>query len=276
VEENGKGVISNWYVNKIDAAVDYAVSKGISVMGTWWCTPGWANSGNSDAPPDDLSEYARSAQWAADHWKGRIDAWEVWNEPDLADFWAGTQQQYIDMLKLAYPKFKAGNPNVQVILGGPTSADDQWLAQAYALGAKNYFDIVSMHPYQGKQDEPPEYPDDGNKWWFTHIPAVRTVMVNNGDSAKKIWFTEFGWSAHGNAAGTEPWNLGVTEAQQADYFVRAVQYAKANYPYVTNMIWYTERNLTSGNIHQDNFGLLRFDLTPKPAYNSIKTYLESQ
>jgi hypothetical protein len=42
------------------------------------------------------------------------------------------------------------------------------------------------------------------------------------------------------------------------------------------MIWYTERNLTSGNIHQDNFGLLRFDLTPKPAYNSIKTYLESQ
>ena len=134
---------------------------------------------------------------------------------------------------------------------------------------------MATHPYQGMADAPPEKPDDGNRWWFTHLPAVRNVMVANGDGAKPIWFTEYGWSSHANYPGIENWKRGVTDAQQADYLVRAIDYVTKNYPYVKNMLWYTERDRTTGNVQYDNYGLLTTSLSPKPVYAALKNYIAS-
>jgi hypothetical protein len=112
-------------------------------------------------------------------------------------------QQYVSLLRAAYPGFKAGDPAAKVILGGPASNDDGWIGQVYSLGGKDSFDVLSTHPYQGVADAPPEHPDDGDRWWFTHLPAVRNVMIANGDGAKPVWFTEFGWSNHTNGPNVD-------------------------------------------------------------------------
>lgn len=269
-----RGSYSQWYVDLVDRTVDAARARGIHVLGTLWMTPAWANGGaGTSAPPTSSADYASALGWAAKHWQGRIDAWEVWNEPNLTDFWSGSTAQYVQLLRAAYPAVKANDPGALVVLGGPSENDTNWLAAAYAAGMHGSFDVMSTHPYMGMADAAPEQPDDGSIWTISHVGAVHNLMVQNGDGSKPIWFTEFGWSSHDNWAGVENWNRGVTAAEQGDYFVRAVKYVAANYPYVTNVFWYEERNNTSGNVQLDNYGLLNHDLTPKPAYDAIKTYL---
>ena len=273
-QETSRTTYSQWYIDRADFCVNEARARGMSVLSVVHRTPGWANGGQgTGVPPTDLNDFANFSEWLARHFAGRIVAYEVWNEPDPdQSFWLGTVEQYVSMLKLAYPRFKAGDPAAKVVLGGPSSNDDRWIGQVYALGAKSSFDIVATHPYQGYASKEPEYPDDGNRWWFTHFPAVLSVMQQYGDGAKEVWFTEFGWSSHENTSDLPNWMQGVTPEQQADYLVRAVKLAGLQYPNVTRMFWYNERNRTNGNIQHNNFGLLRADFSEKPAYVALKNH----
>jgi hypothetical protein len=274
LEERGPGLTSQWYLELADRAVDQARARGLRVLCTLWATPGWAN-GNAgrNVPPSDPGAYARAAAFAAAHFRGRVAAWEVWNEPNLPDFFAGDAGRYAQLLRAAYPAFKGADPGALVLLGGPSENDTDWLRAVYAAGAQGAFDVLATHPYMGVADAPPELPDDGSRYTISHVAAVHELMRANGDGAKPIWFTEFGWSSHPNWPGVENWNRGVSPELQADYLVRSLRYIGANYPYVTNVFWYNERNLASGVVQLDNYGLLNRDLSPKPAYTALKDYL---
>jgi polysaccharide biosynthesis protein PslG len=198
----------------------------------------------------------------------------VWNEPDPhQSFWQGSVAQYVALLKAAYPALKAGDPAATVVLGGPSSNDHVWVRDVYAAGAKGSFDALATHPYQGIADQPPEAPTDGNRWWFTNLPAVRKVMSDYGDD-RPIWFTEMGWSAHANWSGVQNWQRGVTDAQQGDFLVRSIQYTQANYSYVPVMFWYKERKDPAGtNVHLEGYALLNGDLSERPVYGALKAFL---
>ena len=276
MEDRGKGARNDWYIGMVDFCVDEARKRGMQVLVTLWLTPGWANGGRGErTPPANAADYADFAAWAASHWRGRVAAWEVWNEPDpWQSFWQGTTPEYVSLLKAAYPAFKSGDPAATVVLGGPSSNDDVWIKQVYSLGAKGSFDALATHPYQGIADAPPEHPDDGNRWWFTHLPAVRSVMVAYGDGDKPIWFTEMGWSSHADWSGVPNWQRGVTPEEQANFFVRSIEYAKRNYPYVPVMFWYKERaNPSSGDVHLEGYGLLDGDLGERPVLGALRDYL---
>jgi hypothetical protein len=116
-------------------------------------------------------------------------------------------------------------------------------------------------------------------YWYTHLPAVQRVMARYGDS-KPIWFTEFGWSAHSNGSGQPAYALGVSEATQADYATRAIDYARAHYPSVTAMFWYKERSWPPSSSlpswlgeHLEGYGLIRQDGSTRPVYDALKRYL---
>jgi hypothetical protein len=273
-QEVGPGTYSQWYVDLADRVVNAARARGIHVLATLWGTPGWANGGRgTNVPPNAAADYARAATWVAAHFRGRIEAWEVWNEPNLTAFFAGNAAAYAQLLRVAYPAFKSGDSNAVVVFGGPSANDTDFLRNVYAAGIRGAFDVMATHPYQGIADAAPEVPDDGTKYNLSHVGAVHALMTANGDGAKQIWFTEFGWSSHTNAPGVQNWNRGVTPAQQADFLVRTIKFVGANYPYVTNIFWYNERNLASGSAQLDNYGLLDRSLAPKPAYNALKAYL---
>ena len=116
--------------------------------------------------------------------------------------------------------------------------------------------------------------DDGDDWWLlTHVPAVRDVMARNGDGAKPIWFTEFGWSVHDNRPDSPPWQRGVSPAEQAAYLTRALGLIGSRYPYVERAFWYKDAARPEEDEVQAGYGLLRADLTPRPAYTALKALL---
>jgi hypothetical protein len=281
LQPDGPDSYSTWGVNFVDRVVDMARARGLNVLVTLWLTPGWANGGAGERTlPTDPADYARVAKWAAGHFSGRVGAWEVWNEPNQDGFMTGASPTaYTRLLKAAYGGFHAGDPASTVVFGGPAYNDTGWIAKAYAAGAHGYFDVMATHPYMGVADQAPETPDDGTMWTLTHVAAVHSLMTKYDDGSKPIWFTELGWSSHSNStidmsSGADNWMRGVTPTEQGDYFVRTIKLLRDDYPYVTNLFWYNERNVATTNIQNANYGLLTRDLQPKPAYTALKSYLD--
>ncbi len=107
-----------------------------------------------------------------------------------------------------------------------------------------------------------QYNDTG---WLTKAYAAGA----RGYFDVPIWFTEFGWSTHATAPGAPNWERGVSEATQATYLSQTATLVRQQMPYVTNMYWYNERDLTTGGIQDGNYGLLRRDLSAKPALAAL-------
>lgn len=332
LERLGKGVIDTSYQAKLEVALQDIHARNLSVLAVLLCTPAWATAGaacvDKPANPADLADFAA---WAAQRYSSpttasnlRIDAWELWNEPDLPAFWEplGTEAQrpadYVSsVLTPGYSGLKAGSgsTNVPVLMGAPSSNDARmvtdpqtgqrvpstearyWLNAVYANGGGGHFDIMATHAYMqvnNPSNLEPEY--GGDPGWtelsIVNATEVRELMAFYGDATRRLWFTEFGWSAHSNeclgppGCVTENWNLGVTASQQADYLVRAVELVLSHQEWlVDTMIVYGERNKAFAttdlnfNRHQNNFGLLERvsypnQQVPKPAYLAVVGYLK--
>ena len=210
----------------------------------------------------------------AAHFAGRVGAWEIWNEPNQTSFWSTADpSSYTALVRAAYPAIKAADPNVLVVAGATSDNDTTFISAMYADGVQGSFDVLSTHPYQGEANLPPETPDDGTQYTLAHVAAVRALMVAYGDGSKPIWFTEFGWSSHANTPGLPNWQLGVTDAQQGDYFVRTLRWVATNASYVTNAFWYEATNDSTTDIQNGNYGLLTTGLTPKLSYDTLSSYL---
>jgi hypothetical protein len=275
--EPRRGDRAQWYVDRMDFLVDAARERGLRVLATLWWTPRWANGDKPrGVPPKKDADFARIASWAADHFRGRVNAWEIWNEPNHPDFFSASPQAFADLLRAAYPAIKAADPAALVVSGGPAYNDIKWLRGVYRGGGGDYFDVLATHPYMAPADLPPGTPDNGTKWTLQHVAEVRDLMVRKNDADKPIWFTEFGWSSHKDEPNAESWRKGVTEKKQAKYLVRTLDLIEKRYSYVTNLFWYKERNGTSGDIHLDNYGLLRRDLSPKPVYEALDERMSSR
>lgn len=83
------------------------------------------------------------------HWDIRY--WEIWNEPENAQMWSGTRQQYLELYEAAAKAIKAHDPNLKV--GGPaaTSVHNDLVKAmlAYCRDKKLPLDFFSWHAYYG-------------------------------------------------------------------------------------------------------------------------------
>ncbi|MEY2399578.1 MAG: polysaccharide biosynthesis protein PslG [Actinomycetota bacterium] len=288
LEPTTKGQIDAWWLGEIDYAVAKLNSAGIQVLMPiadgvpYWASAdparyqdGSGNHWNNLWKPRLMQDYADFAQTIVRRYSAQgVHAYEVWNEPNYSHFWPSgpSAADYTTMLRAAYPAIKSADPSATVLMGGLSRNDYTFLQAMYAAGARPYFDAAAVHPYTGAIDPTVCWNASGSTMRaidaFCAIESVRTVMVNNGDSAKNLWLTEFGWST---ATAT---SNGVTEAVQADYLTKAFKWLD-QYPYVTHAYWYAGRNLYWGNNNQSdiesNYGLVRVDFSTKPSYDSFKS-----
>jgi beta-xylosidase len=264
-----------WGVPFVDKVLNMAHNRGLKVLVMFWQTPKWA-SGSSDTHklPRNMNDYAKAIKFAANRWRTQVQAWQVWNEPNTKDFLnPPSASNYTRLLKAAYPAVKAGNPRAQVVFGGTMYIDTKFIAKAYAAGAKGKFDVMAVHAYQGNAALGPEASDRYDEYRMVYTAALIKLMRQKGDGGKKIWFTEFGWPTHGNTRSTPIWDRGVSEKTQAAYLVRTLKMLKARFPQVTTVFWYNSHDRSSGTKSARTQGLMRRNLSPKPALAALKCYL---
>jgi hypothetical protein len=243
-------VRGDYYWGHTDRIVATAEQLGLQLLVRLDRQPKWAQADPSlrldNAPPASLPDFADYCAAVAAHYQGRIAAYEVWNEPNLAREWGNQPPDpaaYVELLKTCYLAIKAADPQAIVISAGlaPTGNDDEtamrddkFFQGMYEAGAAPYFDMLGVHA-AGFMNPPERSPDDTEadaalqvRWiTFRHVEDIRALMVASGDGDKQIAITEMGWT-------TDPDNpvyawYAVTEEQKADYLVRAYQYAKANW-----------------------------------------------
>ncbi len=272
---------------KYDHIVDLAEQYDMEIIARLDRPPGWSRKNNQfkTRPPDNLEDYGDFVSEFVRHYRGRVRYIQIWNEPNLTAEW-GFQRvdavAYTRLLEMAYRRAKEVAPGVSV-LSAPLAItledasmrgnhnDLIFLEQMYQAGAGDYFDILSSNAFG--LDRPPEDPPDPMVLNFRRVELQREIMERYGDADKPIWINEYGWNAAPASFAEEllTWER-VTEAQQADYTVRGIAWARENWPWlgVVN-IWYFRQ---VGDIPPDRaayyFALVDPEFNPRPVYEALR------
>lgn len=278
--QNGGPSSYDW--GPFDAVVQGLNARGMKALGMIAYTPAWARpAGTTDKhAPTNVADYANFCEATARRYAPMgVHAWEVWNEPNLSAFFQPRPDvaKYTAMLKACYARIKAVDPSATVVTGGTAPAPAcststcstlspvQFLQGIYANGAAGSFDAVGHHPYSFPYA--PSTVADWSAWYqmFGTNPSLRSVMTANGDSAKKIWGTEWG-APTGGASGSGF----VSESVQAAHISEAYRLF-ASYPWAGPLFVYNfHDNGTDANDRENFFGMIRFDWSQKPGYAAYR------
>jgi polysaccharide biosynthesis protein PslG len=282
---------------QLDNLVGDGSKAGLNVMLSFAHAPVFYRSPTSGLMPGDPSTFGNFMQAVAARYVGQVQAYELWNEENL-DREAGTGNvdptTYLPLLEAGYTGVKSADPNALVLLGAPSptssnvpgvSIDDvSYLQQLYAINggeAIGYFDILSAHPsgFSNPPDCTPATPEcslsaawntDDSFFAFTRVSEYRDVMVQNGDAAKQIWFTEFGYCSDPMPPPGYEYCRYITEEQQAQFLVQAFKMAR-NTPYVGAMFQWNlnfQLSVPQGD-EKWGFGVVRPDYSGRPAYGAL-------
>lgn len=264
--ETARGVF-DW--SRLDGNLAAAQAHGIGdVVFTFGYTPLWASSNPAGTcgalgpgrcyPPADNPYWTEFVTAIVQHACGKIKYYEIWNEPNLSEFWSGTKTELVTLASLAYPIIKdpancacngavcspgelAGkNPNVVLspsisTLNGNANID--WFNDYLAGGGKNYLDIVAFHGYGYASD--PESIRSG-------LDNFEVALAINGLAAKDLWDTEGSWGRSSDLTD---------ETMRIAWVAKAhlVEWSKGVSPH----IWYAYDGDGWGDLWSSTDGLLR-------------------
>jgi polysaccharide biosynthesis protein PslG len=277
--------------SSIDRVVDTAKQFGINNLGIIDYSPKWAAGPSCDVEctPTDTKAFGAFAWQVAARYKGRIDYFEIWNEPNTSLKITPYTNTYAELLKEAYTQIKLANPNATVISGGLAASADEsagntspitFVKTLYTLGANKYFDALALHPYSFPAT--PNYVASWNSW--QQMAQIRQIMINNGDTSKKIWITEYGAPTNGpgsafNFNQLDGFNYGsdfMTESTQTEFINEISTYYNKNYSWMGPVFWYSLQDRGTGTDTPENFfGLLKFDGSQKSAYSVMKNIIST-
>lgn len=238
-----------WDFARADEILDGVEARGLKLVARLSDAPEWAHPAIEgekdvdyiDAPPADFADYAAYCGAVAERYRGRIAAYQIWNEPNLAREWGNrppNAAEYVQLLEACSTAIRAADPEAIVISAGlaPTGTcceiarpDDVYLREMYAAGFQQYVDVLGVHApgYSAPELSPDEAEANGSLRFFSfrRVEDMRRIMIAHGDAARQMAILEMGWTT--DTEGVHPdysW-YAVDEETQADYLVRAYAYA---------------------------------------------------
>jgi hypothetical protein len=284
--------------SELDSIVSAATAAGLHIVVSVQHAPTFYRGPSSGLMPADPTNYQKVMQAMASRYAGKIQAYELWNEENLArEAGQGNvdPSAYLPLLKAGYAGTKAGDPNAQVILGAlsPTGAnqagvsmdDLAYLKGLYALNGgevKNYYDVLGAHlsGFSNPPDCTPTTPqcslsggwnNDPSFFAFYRLSQYHDALTQAGDN-KIIWLTEFGYDSSTLAVPGYEYSTFVSEDAQARYLVQAFQIARQT-PYIGGvMVWNLDYQVAVPQTDEKwGFSVIRSDWSARPAYSALAT-----
>ena len=255
-----------------DELVERCRQTGLLLFGNLTGAPDFYDTQTGEA----AEAYAAFARAAAKRYAGKVDHWQIWNEPNLG-LHKGNPDVYARLLTMAGKAIHEANPKAKVLGLNMAFCDVLWTEAILTRVPYDCFDIICFHPYRN-----PNAPEDKFDWWVQDqyvkrfrqelacdYPLIHAsfldqtdelikIMTNFGEP-KPIWITEMCFNTH-----IHPY--GVSELRSADLLVRFHVLALASRK-VEKVFWWT---LKDGGPQQfdaaEMVGLMRADLAPKYSY----------
>ncbi len=264
--------------NVPDTLLNAEIAAGREVVAVLIGTPAWATDSRFSTAVPPLEFWGDFVFKIASQYKGRIKHWVIWNQPDITDpassnhTWDGTEADYYLLLKEAYLKIKAVDPEMQVHLAGLTYTWDrnrgtsQYLSRLLEIivadpqaAEENYFfDAVSYHLYY----------DPGQI--LEILTDVRGILDRYGLGHKPVWINET------NAPPSEdyiepleaPAAFNITLEEQSAFVIQAFALALAGG--AERIAFNKMRNERNHPESVEPYGLLRGDDSRRPAFNAFQ------
>ena len=259
----------------LDGVVDSLLKIGIQP----WFNFGY---GNKLYTPEATTEYAvgfvplytaearaawvKYTQTIAERYRTRVRHWEIWNEPNIPNFWQPTKPNpadYVELVKLTAPEIRKRVPNAVIIGGALAHMPIDYLEACLDAGLAKYVDKVSFHPYRPVPE--PNYEAE--------VAAMRSLIARYR-SGIELWQAENGApSANGGCCALS--NFDWNETRQAKWLLRrlltdlSLRLEYTSYFHTVDLVNYNSRDTASTLTNYK--GLLRGrDYSPKPSYFAMQ------
>lgn len=175
----------------LDAIVDGLLAQNVQ---PWMClcygNPLYGSGVTlGNAIPSDaatLKAWEKYVAATVEHFKGRVQCYEVWNEPNISVN-KGHPERYVKLLKATCPVILKADPSARIAAFALASLDYDFLDTALKAVKPGMFDIVSLHKYF-------ENPDEGDYDFqlltdriHAFDPSVKVVMGEGGCPSELGW-----------------------------------------------------------------------------------------
>lgn len=183
-----------WRFETLDKYVALAAEHHIGLLLPLGLSPTWASARPQEkstyqpggaAEPRSIEDWRAYVGTVVRRYKGRIQAYEIWNEPNLKQFWSGSVDEMITLTREASKIIRGIDPNALIV--SPSATQERgvaWLAEFLIKGGGAFVDVIGFHLYVAPQ--PPEAT-------LSLVSNIRQTMAQGGGGEKPIWNTEAGW-----------------------------------------------------------------------------------
>lgn len=236
-----------WTWTVLDANISLAVQQGCHIIYTLGQPPTWATNDVATGHGETADGANASPPTSDDDWVDYIQAivprfptgtaYEVWNEPNLTDYYSGTVERLIELHILAYDTIKAIDPSA-IILNAPPSGTGQFYLKNYLPSVADYTDVVGYHAYTIQLT-----PEDA----VQRLRWVRHAAIRAGLGSKPMWNTEH--TTHSWPDGSGPATSAVTLSSDESLLPEAQAAAYAARHVLTALIGKVERTYFYGMDH---------------------------
>ncbi len=246
--------------------LDRAVALGLDPLNIIGYGCKFYDKGGYPKSDEAVEAYAKLAESIVAQYKGKCRLFQAWNEWDGGCGMAkefkgqGDPKSYARLLAAAYPRMKAANP-AATIIANSVCTGEKFLEETLKEGVLKSCDGIAFHAYN--------YGSTGSKRtpeaFIERVAGVDKLLKSYNDGKEfPIYITEIGWPNFIGRGGS-------TDAESGDCIARVYLCAKT-VPSIKGLWWYDfQDDGHKYEYNEDNFGIVRTDLTPKEPFHVLRS-----